>query len=860
VNPAIADIVRDPGCAACMMARDAYKVCITGRGPKRAKIMVVSKQPDSKRYREELESYLTDVGLETKMIFFSSAIKCRNWERNPSNADIKTCKDYLDKEIKVVEPAWVLALGNEALLATAGKSGITKYRGQVIEKDGYKIIPTISPSAVNRNPGFMGGFLADLHFFASQVEGRDIGISEPEIRQVDKKHHLQRLMSLLRAAEEVVYDVETTGDGEWVPTAKVVSLSLTIKLPNQEEPYTYFVPLYHPESPWRKVWRRVLHYLCVLIKRVPKRIGHNGKYDDKWNWAFGGVELRYTFDTLLAAHVLDENRPKGLKPLAQTILGVRPWGISTKDLLNEPLDKIRVYNGKDTYYTWHLYRVFREQLKENPRARKIFTILLMPAARVYVRSERRGVWVDREELATNAKIAEDMLADVESRLMAHVPADPYDQFPSTVFEGQDDPWRSEEELADIGWPTIGKKGKLAPINFNASKWARWWLFDYLDLPVLERGKDKSDGSAGDPSMREGVLMELKDRHPAVPIMLERVEWNKMVTSFFNPYQEIIDDQDRIHTVFKLHGTVTGRTSSGKEDQEKITASKGKRRGVNLQQVPRNKLVRGVFGAPPDHYFVEADFSQIELRIAAFLARERMMISLYQQGADIHTTTASKVTGIPESQVPPKVRKEVGKPTNFGFLYGMSWAKFIKTAFETYGVVFTEEEAKAFRKAYFDLFPDLLVWHNRQRRMVRKYGRVESPLGRVRHLPDIYSPDKGVAAEAERQAINSPVQSMASDMCLLSMVIIDKKFERLRMPVHVIGTVHDAVNFEIHRSCMAEALPIIKHTMENLPLERLFDVNLDVPIESDLKVGKHWGGATELSSDQVFNWDPSLIAV
>jgi uracil-DNA glycosylase family 4 len=805
--------------------------------------MVVGKSPDSQKYRQELNNYLQEAGLDPKLIFFSSAVKCRNYDRQPSNADIKACKSYLEREIALVEPKWVLALGNEALLAAAGKSGITKYRGQVFDMGPYKVIPTISPSAVNRNPGFLGGFLADLHFFTSQVEGRDIGTPDPNETWVLDKATVGLLLDTIPLAEEVAYDVETHGDGEWDPNAKVVTLSMTLKLPGHDNPDTYVVPLFHPESPFRRVWERLLATICRRLRKVPKRIGHNGKYDDKWLWAFGGHRMDYTFDTLLAAHVLDENRPKGLKPLAQTILGVRPWAINTKNLLETPLAEVMEYNAKDTHYTWHLYRVFRDQLKENWRLRKIFTILMMPAARVYVKSEMRGIWVDREILSTNTVIAERMLQEIESKLMDHVPK-----------QGPEFP-----DLAELGWPTMGKKGKLAEPNFNASKFARWWLFDFLGLPVLERGKEKANGDDGDPSMREGVLMELKDDHPAVPIMLDRVEWNKMVTSFFHPYNDIIDDNDRIHTVFKLHGTVTGRTSSGKEDQEKITASKGKRRGVNLQQVPRNKLVRGVFGAPPGHWFVEADFSQIELRIAAFLARERMMISLYQQGADIHTTTASKVTGIPESQMPPEVRKKIGKPVNFGFLYGMSWRKFIVTAFENYGVEFSEEEARAFRQGYFELFPDLLTWHKKQRRLVRKYGRVESPIGRIRHLPDIYSPDPGVQAEAERQAINSPVQGFANDMCLLSMVLIDKKFEKLGIPAHTIGSVHDAINFEIPNEAMTEALPIIKDTMENLPLARLFGVELDIPILSDLKVGKHWGGATEIAADDVYNWREELVA-
>ena len=241
-------------------------------------------------------------------------------------------------------------------------------------------------------------------------------------------------------------------------------------------------------------------------------------------------------------------------------------------------------------------------------------------------------------------------------------------------------------------------------------------------------------------MAEGVLQHLAKDHPVVPLMLERVGWQKYNSSFITPHAELYDEDHRIHTNFKLTGTVTGRLSSGKNDADKVTGSRGKIRGVNLQQVPRDPLIRGLFGAPPGWTFVEADYSQIELRIAAFLAREEHMLHLYNIGADIHLTTAARVTGLPESEVTKKIRKEVGKPVNFGFLYGMGYRKFIETAFNNYGAEFSEEEAKAARATYFKLYPQLLPWHAKQRRLANEYGRVQSPIGRIRHLPDIYSPE------------------------------------------------------------------------------------------------------------------------
>ena len=337
----------------------------------------------------------------------------------------------------------------------------------------------------------------------------------------------------------------------------------------------------------------------------------------------------------------------------------------------------------------------------------------------------------------------------------------------------------------------------------------------------------------------------------VDLLLERSKWQKYCSSFLTSYDELADLNDRIHTVFKLAGTVTGRLSSGKEDAEKLTAQKNVR-GVNIQQVPRDNFIRGMFGAAPGYTFVEADFSQVELRVVAFLSRDKTMMHLYQTGQDIHLATASNVLGIPMSQVTKDDRKKA-KAVNFGFVYGMGWRKFILTAFSKYELTFTEEEAQQIRRLFFEQFSGLFPWHSRQRRLVNQYGRVQSPLGRIRHLPDIYSGDQGVRAEAERQAINSPVQSFASDMTMLSMLEIHKQFESLDLEGHIIGTVHDALLFEVKNDQVGQCLPIIKDTMENLPLERKFGVVLDVPIISDLKVGTHWGDARELTPDEVYNW-------
>lgn len=815
-----------------------------GFGPDNAEVMVVGKMPNSGKYQKELEVMLEDSGLDPTEVYYTSALKCRNFEVNASNADVKACRPHLEREIDFVKPKYILALGNEGLLATTGHSGITKYRGRVIKKGNHTVIPSVSPAAVSRNPGQRPGFMADLKFFSNEVRGKTSGVKVPKYATIDTKHKLKALKRALEMSTTMSFDIETTVNplGEFDPKAKIISLSGTniVEVWNEQkgvsEPkiFAWALPLYHPESPWQRTWKSVLRFLKQALESVPKTIAQNGKFDCRWLKHFG-VEIQLKFDTMLAISILNENIAKGLKPNAQARLGVAPWGIETKSLLTVPLRDVLKYNFLDTYYTYLLYLQLKEELIEQPKLFRIFTKLLMPASRELVDTERRGVWLDIQRMKARRPECEAELKRIEDAISAYLPP-------------RDSP----------DWPTNAKGKPLEP-NYNASNFARWFLFEHLKLPILARGQEKPDGSPGSPSMNEDVLNHLRSNHPVVNLMLERVVWNKWISSFFNSYEVMYDEDHRLHTTFKLAGTVTGRLSSGKVEDEKVSGGKATLRGLNLQQVPRNPTIRGMIGAPPGWSFVEADYSQIELRIAAFIANERHMKHIYQVGGDIHMATTMRVTGLPESKITKEIRKKVGKPVNFGFLYGMGWRKFIETAFNNYGSVFSEAEAQAARKAYFDLFPDLPRWHERQRRLVRANGRVQSPMGRVRHLPDIYSPDKGVQAEAERHAINSPVQGLASDMALLAYTLITAEFRRQGIAGHCVGLVHDAINFEIRDDELCRALPIIKDTMEDPgPVRRKFGTVMDMPVIADLKVGRHWGDAAEMDNADVIIRDPLLL--
>ncbi|MGH3834116.1 MAG: DNA polymerase [Pseudonocardiaceae bacterium] len=809
--------IRDPFCTLCPMHQEAEgdDRCVMGIGPAYSKIMVVTKFPA--KY-ETIAKLLSDVGLEEDF-YLTSAIKCRTWSMDPDKSDVKTCKRYLDAEIERVNPEWILSFGNEALTATTGHSGIMKHRGKVYpRKDGRaKVMGTLSPSAVKISPGYEKGFYGDLRLFASLVTGKaDEKWRKVPYRRVHNKADLRELVQALKNAHGVAFDIEGNGFDEWRPDSRMISIAFTLWDKNSTDPEIVWVlPLYHPESPFIRLWRQILRVIGRYLRKIPVRVAHNAKFDCRWLIEFGAL-ISATFDTMLAAHLVDENRSKALESLGREELGIPTWKIPNHDLINQPLPTVLKYNGQDTLVTARLYFALRKEIEAQPNLNRIFQKIMMPASRVITEVERSGIWIDRPKLHENWKIAEEKLENIEAQLMEWVP----DETPYLV-------------------------------NFNPSKFLLWWLFEYLGLPVLEISP-----KTGLPSLAEKVKFKLRPYHPVIDLLLERGMWYKYVSSFFSAYDELMDDLDRIHTTYKLTGTVTGRLSSGKADEEKVQAKP--QRGVNLQQVPRNLFVRRLFGAAPGYVFVSADYSQVEFRIAAMMANAESVFQIYARGEDVHMIMAMQLTGKPKEQITKEERKRA-KWVNFGFIYGMSWRTFIDTVWRGYQIKITEEEAKKARRTFFQTFPEFARWHEEQKKFARENGYVSSLIGRIRHLPNIRSNSASVRNEAERQAINSPVQSLASDLTLLSVIRIDEQAKRCGLDMRVLGTVHDEALYEIAEADLPEALPLIHSTMQELPIDKIFGINITVPLIANIKCSKHWDTdengeeLKELSEERIYDY-------
>jgi len=788
--------IRNPKCTDCVLHETAQTVCLIGDGKVPARYAIIGEAPG---YREDevsrpfsgasgrlLDEVLAKYQIPREQAFITNMVKCRPPDnRTPKKPELDACRHYLDEELEQVKPEFVLMVGNSALKYVR-KSGIMKQRGIWHNVGDVQAMGTVHPAAVLRNPSLRQVFETDVREFSRRILDKP-ATPDPRIFVVRDSKSLAKLCDLILTSKAVAYDIETNGFDEFAPDAKIACVAVA---PRKD--IAFVVPIDHPETPWKRP-RRVLKILTnALAYTSATRIAHNGKFDDRWLRHHTGIDLNCTFDTMLAAHILDENRFKSLKVLAPLLLGVQQWAVDMKDgaAMTTPLRKLARYGGKDAAYTLDLYYEFREELMapENRRLLRIFKILMMPASIALTDIEQTGLWIDQKRLAKRRVQVQERLEQINAKLEKVV--------------GHDANWNSTQQVARI-------------------------LFEEQGLPVIL----KTGGGAN--STAETVLLRLAAQGHEVPqLLLEWREWFKKESTYFSTWVEKMHD-GRMHANYKIAGTVTGRLSSGKNEGDRS-------KGLNAQQIPRDTFLRGVIGAPKGWKFVEADFSQIELRIAAHYAQERTMLRIFHQDGDIHMATAVKVTQKPEAKITKEERKKA-KGVNFGFVFGMGSNKFVDYARDSYGVTVSESEAKVFREAFFDQFPRLQPWHERQRRLARQYSRVQSAIGRVRHLPDVASQDKEVRAEAERQAINSPVQGLASDMMLLALTMLHSM-----MPpdeARIVGTVHDSILFEIREDVVDKWVPVIRQTMEHLPLKKKFGVELTVPIKVDITVGTHWGEGT-----------------
>lgn len=518
--------------------------------------------------------------------------------------------------------------------------------------------------------------------------------------------------------------------------------------------------------------KAALQAIDYLRRNKMKTVFQNGKFDTLFLEQKYGVRIPITEDIMLMGTAYDLSAEHGLKAMAKKYLGVEDWDISKKEKLKGGAKSVRPYLRCDVRYTWQMFQYLYERLTEEQD--KIYRRLLRPASLMYRDVERNGAYVDLDALhqcqQKYAKIEHDCLAALNARYKIN--------------------WNSSGQIAEV-------------------------LFGQEGLPVLKKSQ-----KTGKPSADAAVLKRLAAKGHKLPQMiLDYKAANTLNKMFLNRWEGDLGPDKRIHPSFNLTNVVSGRTSC---------------QNPNLQQVPRTKDVRGIYKAPPGRLFFEADYSQLELRIAADYANDRTMLDIYLHNGDIHTTTAKLMTG---GREPTKEERNKAKAVNFGFLYGMMAKKFVDYAYNSYGVIFTLAEAQEFREKFFAKYSRLLSWHHEQELLCEALGGVYNKFGRFRKLPLIYSQDKWERASAARRAINTPVQGTGSDLLIAAATQIHKELKGEGLKI--VGTVHDSILGEFPEECKDWIIPEIRRIMLHPAAMDEFGVELKVPLDCDIGVGP-WG--------------------
>lgn len=500
-----------------------------------------------------------------------------------------------------------------------------------------------------------------------------------------------------------------------------------------------------------------------------KTVFQNGKFDTLFLEHHLSIKLPISEDVMLMGTAFDLVAEHGLKKMAQAYLGVPDWDISKKEKLSGSEQTVVPYLKLDVKYTWELFQYFVENM--TVQQMKVYTKLLRPAYRTYRDIERNGLYLDLDAMKT----VKHKYAQEEATLLKQL-----------------------KKHYDINW---NSSAQVADAFFNKEK-----------MPIIVKTEK------GAPSTSAEVLRDLSMKGYELPKLLLQYKdvatRNKM---FLNRWE---DDcyESRIHPSFNLTNVVSGRTSCN---------------NPNLQQVPRTKDIRGLFSGAPGMILFEADYSQLELRIAAHYANDKTMLRIYHENGDIHTETAKLFTN---GREPTKEERGKAKAVNFGFLYGMQAKKFVKYALNSYGQTFTQNEAEHIRNLFFAKYSRLLPWHAEQEQLCELQGGIYNMFGRFRRLPLIYSDNKWERASAARRAINTPVQGSGSDLLISAVTQINKELKGIAW---IGATVHDSIIGE----CRVEDKDFVDETIRRIMLHPKvlddFDVELRVPLDVDIGWGP-WG--------------------
>jgi DNA polymerase I len=588
----------------------------------------------------------------------------------------------------------------------------------------------------------------------------------------------QVLRDSLSRQRLVAFDTETDYLG--ARRYPIIGMSFAVRSGRGKQVEAWYVPV-TPHT--IKAWKIFLENPSV------KKTGHNLKYDYEVllqsGIQLGGLE----FDSMIAAYLLNPGgRQYGLDALAASELDhdtipltdLIGSGKDQKKVSAAPMVDLACYACEDADVALRLYEKLQPKMKQEGLTRVLDDIEL-PLIPVLAEMEVTGVAVDSDVLRK-------LRVKVASRI---------------------------NKLEQKIWQEAGGE-----FNVSSTQQLRRVLFEQLTLPTVDIGRTQTGYSTA-----SSELAKLHGQHPIVAYIEEYRELTKLQNTYIETLPSLVDEKTgRIYSSFNQTVAATGRLSS---------------QDPNLQNIPvRTKLgqeIRRAFVAARGYQLIKADYSQLELRLAAHMSQDEKLIDVFRAGGDIHVSTAAWVFGVDPADVTNKQRRQA-KTLNFGVLYGMGPQSFARES----GV--SVEEARSFIGRYYDQYARLASFIEETVNYAKEQGYVATLFGRKRYIPEIHSSAPVIRSQAERIAFNFPIQGTEADILKKAMVALHGKIQRDFRQARMVLTVHDELVCEVPIKQTKSFAYEMKKIMEGI-------ITLDVPLVIDVSAGKNWRDMKRVTSNQ-----------
>ena len=815
-----------------------------GSGNPEAKLMLVGEAPGQDEDMEGvpfvgasgtvLREILEELHYDTDKLYITNAVKCATPGENkkPQKKEINCCRQYLIEEINEVKPNVICCIGGTALEAVLKRSGITKLKNNVFYSDEFKtkVVPVFHPAYILRNPSAYTDLYTGLSLAIKESAKKErVSKGDIKIKHLDANTPVQinKVLSALEGQKQFVFDLET--DSLDPRDAKIICIALSWQLG------------LGVTIPWDKINKTQMKRLKDLFASKIVKAGHNLKFDIQILMANGVQVKGPIFDTLPAIALIDENlRDKGLEALTLRYTKVgeywKPLDDFKKSYCHEnkikmedfnygmiPYKILRDYAQYDADVSFRLFKKFKKELKKQGLT-DFYKTYTLPTLRVLMAMEFKGILLDREKLKELAKEYEQRVQDTKDAIHTNSTVVKYNKIKrKRASKTLADKWKASKTLRgryDTADAYVEARIKPEDTTFNprSTLQLREVLFDVLDLPIYKKTEK------GAPSTDEDTLVTLANEEDVE--LCKQILNHRKVTKFLSTYIESTYNKSeldgRIHPNYKQHQAVTGRLSS---------------QNPNFQNIPRDaKEFKKCFLADPGMVIVKADLAQAEFRCWAHYANDTDMINDIESGLDIHRRTASEVFGVTEEEV-TKDQRTAAKSAVFGLMYGRG-SKAISAQF---GI--TVEDADKVRDIFFEKYPSAALWLDKQVHHAREFGYVKTWMGRVRRLPEIDSEENMVKAEAERQAKNSPIQGLASDMNNHFMVENMRTAKREGIKCYPMATVHDANFIQVAEDQVDQLADLMIRVVDTaFP-------DFRCKMELDFEIGKTLGTLDEVSYDK-----------